>query len=453
MPSARHQQQRHAQVARQQRDSQARAAMWMMPVYDPVLALGPFLQLPAYLPSGQESNASCSQWYGNAVIQNPREVGILNDNLDMDSASCQMSAQAPSFVPASRHGHYTAVTPSPTDSARSSSSEALVRAAASNMTVSTSVGSSSDSAQDDASQDVDAMVSARSEVTSSDAPCSTPHQNSEPTQKENFWIPTLKPLPNFTQSVHDGRPTIIDPEAANPTPEDIAMISKCQVASQHTRPQSKTSPTTVEATSPSPSLPGLDVVLGCWWDSKNSLYEVTFDENTIASCHVKTTRPGGVIRETSALIRVGQTRGKSAGRIIWGSAFVLELPVVNPDQLEWRSIRGGRDFSWTRCVEEQDKPLELVLEPHHDMVALELHAQLDSGVVDTEPEEPQFTCDSDSRSAWKSSTHRRVWRAVQSGDETVEAPRTPSEVASAPTRRVQARSGEWRVIDKKPLKK
>jgi len=415
----------------------------MMPVYDPVLALGPFLQLPAYLPSGQGLNASCSQWYGNAVIQNPRECGIPNDNLDVD-LGCQMSAHAPSFVPASRHGHYTTVTSSPTESARSFSSGGLVRAVASNVTVSTSLGSSSDSARDDASQDVDTMVSARSEVTSSDAPCAAPPQTSEPTQKENFWTPTLKSSPNFT---------IIDPEAANPLPEDIAMISKCQAASQRTR-QPKPSPTSVEATSASPSLPGLDVVLGCWWDAKNSLYEVTFDEDTTASCHVKTTRPGGVIRETSALIRVGQTRGKSAGRIIWGSAFVLELPVVNPDLLEWRSIRGGRDFSWTRCVLEQpERPLELVVEPCHEMVAVELPAPLQPGVVKAEQEEPQFGGDSASHSAWKSSSCRRVWRAVQGGEETAEVLRTPNEVASASMRRVQARSGEWRVIDKKPLKK
>ena len=49
-----------------------------------------------------------------------------------------------------------------------------------------------------------------------------------------------------------------------------------------------------------------------------------------------------------------EARGKTLGRVIWGSAFILETPIKNPNRLQWRSIRGGKDFMWTRESEEED---------------------------------------------------------------------------------------------------
>jgi len=257
---------------------------------------------------------------------------------------------------------------------------------------------------------------------------------------------------------------VIDSEAANPSPEDIAQISNCRSASEHPAP-SDSSPSkqlhfpraASEASLPSLSLPSLELVVGCWWDAKESYYEVTFDEGTTASCHVKTTRPGGVVRETKALIRAGQVRGKQVGRILWGSAFILELPVTKTDQLEWRSIRGGKDFSWMRQV-EKEQPHELATEPSPETVSAELHAQLGSQ-EQAEPK-PAERAAASSREKADAEGKRRVWRAVhdkqapRSTAQSKGTSKTPSEVASAPRRHVQARSGEWRVIDKntKPSK-
>jgi hypothetical protein len=230
---------------------------------------------------------------------------------------------------------------------------------------------------------------------------------------------------------------VIDPEAPDPPPDEVKQHeSKGGIASDLAT-RTKQSPSKQQNEMPS-SQPCLDVVVGCWLDAKNSFYEVIFDEDSTASCHVKTTRPGGAVRETKGLIRIGQARGKQVGRIIWGSAFVLEMPIEDPDQLQWKSIRGGRDFSWTRAVETE--------EPSHSSTSANLEPVAESEAPQPELQQPEPR-DHSSPSGREKST-ARVWRAIRDNSTPQEIV-TPDEVAAATRRRVKSRNGEWRIIDKK----
>lgn len=445
-----------------------------MPAYDPVFALGPFLQLPVYLPSGPGPNG-LQLGYDKVAPQVP---GLLVQPL------CQMSASAPAFIPGSYQVPGQHATPSdaaigsydhqvvptatpPPGSLRSISPTATPPAG------STSAGSWSGSGHDDESQEV---VSARSGFTSDDmVDASSQVSNSgldqvaqsagsaarlpkcPPPPADCDWTPKLKPfttksgnstcskvtpgdatcLSGFENGLpHSSDSRVIDSEAANPTPEEVARAAAADCDS----PVSRASKLAAAGLA---FLPSLDVVVGSWWDSKDSFYEVTFDEDTTASCNVKTTRPGGAVRETKGLIRVGQVRGKSAGRIIWGSAFVLEIPIKDSDQLEWRSIRGGRDFTWIRHKDGQE-PAKAIEEAPPSLEVIS--AQLGSAPLHPEAEEQRMP-PSPSAAVDMPGCHRRVWRAVREGKQ--EAPKTPNQVASASCRRVTAKSGEWRVIDKK----
>jgi hypothetical protein len=279
---------------------------------------------------------------------------------------------------------------------------------------------------------------------------------------------------------------VIDPEAANPMLDNLAarcksaaeaapeeIVQTCQVqaaeeVSAKTSHKSAKSSSSITSNSkqeristssdePSdPSSPGLDIVIGYWKDEKDSHYEVYFDPGSTTSCHVKTTRPGGLVRETSALIRRGQFRGKSAGRIIWGSAFVLKTPVESPSNLHWKSMRNGKDFSWTRVDDGAARRdgKEAVAKKE----CLEASSCVNPPGSVEEVQEPIPSGNGLYSTSWTSRTRRRVWRAVVSKtsvDRDVRAGSTvitPSEVAAAPCRWVQSHSGEWRVIKKGPRK-
>lgn len=239
---------------------------------------------------------------------------------------------------------------------------------------------------------------------------------------------------------------------------DLTQMSKTQIVQQdELKPAGGKFQTEQDNASCAPAEEesiGLNAVLGSWWDAKLSFYEVCFDKESNSSCYVKTTRPAGVVRETNGLIRMGQVRGKTLGRVIWGSAFILETPIKNPNRLQWRSIRGGKDFMWTRELEDEEDAEGGAEESWQ--IASPVEADQGSESQAPEPEmQPPITneeCTSFSEHWGKRSIQKRVWRAVD-GKPLVaakpgESSKTPSEVAAAPCRRTKGRNGAWRVLDK-----
>lgn len=354
----------------------------------------------------------------------------------------------------------------------------LGRSVAPSITVSTSTGSCSDIAQEDFS---DALASARSELASEDV---TP-QVIDPEESIPQVIDPEESIPQVidpeadeigqisTCEVHDEDCRVIDPEAdeIDPEADEIEQISECQVAQKESTDidskaddlpqmnkshmdQAQTEQDSASCAPADEASIALNAVLGSWWDAKLSFYEVCFDKESNSSCHVKTTRPIGGVRETRGLIRMGQARGKTLGRVIWGSAFILETPIKNPNRLQWRSIRGGKDFMWTRETEDEEDTEGVAEESWH--IASPVEA--DTGSVAQAPElelQPPITneeCTSFSEQRGKRSIQKRVWRAVDSKPLVAAKPdgssKTPSEIAAAPRRRTKARNGEWRVLDK-----
>jgi len=350
------------------------------------------------------------------------------------------------------------------------------------------------SAQEDGSQSADVMMSARSELISEDAADAVSQQSNAGTEQESKGrgvfstdcisengsnkcdsvaqedrqiavantdavaaVGHVESMISYDCSyIPDRDALVIDPEAANPMPDQVAKNRNRKAAEEiepcsNNEVKQKVSRTPAEA----PPTPNLDVLIGCWWDEKDSFYEVTFDEGTTSSCHVKTTRPGGAVRETAALIRVGQVRGKSAGRIIWGSAFVLEMPVECPDLLQWKSVRGGRDFSWIREVVDEEM-LEYAKEADHVSASAALQPSSKSEDLEPELQQPMPDDCSFSSSRGKTSTRRRVWRPLSGKQQargaatSEEVTKLPREVAAATCRRVKSHNGEWRVIEKGP---
>lgn len=116
------------------------------------------------------------------------------------------------------------------------------------------------------------------------------------------------------------------------------------------------------------SNPGLQVVVGSWWDSKGSFYEVSFAETPAAkksdheatTLNVLTTRPTGAVRWTSGLIKLVRNGWyEPAADICWGDGrsqinYVVELPLQSWDKLRWLPSRGGSkaSFEWTRYKEQ-----------------------------------------------------------------------------------------------------
>mmetsp|Transcript_59200 Transcript_59200/g.108891 ORF Transcript_59200/g.108891 Transcript_59200/m.108891 type:complete len:478 (-) Transcript_59200:127-1560(-) len=182
---------------------------------------------------------------------------------------------------------------------------------------------------------------------------------------------------------------------------------------------------------------GLQALLGKWRDSKGSRYVVSLDSDS-CSCSVSTTRPGGEKWLTKKLIRIGWSSWQVSERIVWGnSTYVMERVGGSLDEVRWVSSRGGKDFRWFR----DSKEVKLAKKEHE------------------ERRKPQ-----------KFKSRSGTWRAVKrpdAADAEVEAlaaaeapgkaapaasatpqPRTPSEVACAPWRRVKSHSGIWRTIHK-----
>jgi hypothetical protein len=395
----------------------------------------------------------------------------------------QMSANAPSFVPGApqarlQHRRQTLQeeaegknvstgTPHAEAASTSSTAESSPRTGDRFMlrseNMSTVTGSSSECANE-----VDTLASARSELTSEDATCSmspqriaSPEHESHGSTIPNLYIRChsadacktssdgVEPsLVSYDSSCNFGGDCLlIDPEAANPLAEECT----CSFAASK-------SVRSALASEEVPGLPCLDVVVGSWLDSKGSTYEVSFDEGTTSSCYVKTVRPCGLTRETRALIRARQVRGKPVGRILWGSAYVLEFPIDKPHQLHWRSIRGGKDFTWIKSdvMDAAKKELESAQVPGHALAPLEVHPSPNVQEPGTEAQ-PSTPNDLSAQNRRTSRTQdrmlysRRVWRAKQEDLAIAaqsEVPKTPSEVAAAPCRSVKSKNGEWRTIIK-----
>lgn len=536
-----------------------------MPLYDPVFALGPFLQLPAYLPSGHglSTRPSSGQWYAlNAELITSSGADLIAKKPKTVGAQPPvMSTQAPAFAAAPGWvqpvlpsegmllpGAAVAKTKRGGKAQRKSKEEAAslamdtfdciseypalpsipgllgpmpnlscIAQAPSTASVSTPTCSSSDSAPEDGSQDVDAMVSSRSGLTSDTASedvgklpdaissfkqdhllqggfaagallemFTSDRSNSdnslgalrEASEANNVLsdnsaiadsttmyalAPGLVQQPPCIHSydrtfIDNFDAQIIDSEAANPLPAVAAQISNGQAFNEVAYDALAQSTASGRHTLVDPSLaPALDDVLGVWKDSKGLRCEVQFDEDSTSSCTVKTSCSGGTVRETSGLIRISQCRGKPAGRIIWGSAFVLELPIKDPDHLQWRSIRGGRDFTWTR--ERAESEALQVATRKHASVSTELPPDVKACGPEPKPEAELPLSPSNSRSrGGKQLSHKRVWRAVSDKPVTKgsckleKAGKTPSEVVAATSRRVKSHSGAWRVIEKAPHK-
>jgi hypothetical protein len=226
---------------------------------------------------------------------------------------------------------------------------------------------------------------------------------------------------------------VIDPEAADPCDVDRSEQSQKKVENEHAKVSSSSSASKTPVVgnkrlvSADNHKPGLEAVLGYWWDAQGSYYEVSLDGNSSSSCSVKTTRPGGAVRATKELIRLFRRQSRfGSDSIVWGSAFVLETPLKDADQLRWRSHknRGAKPFVWFR--DQPEATASSVREP----------AQ---GPKVQKPE----------KSSKKSG--KAVWREVEAAKtkvDTLESSKTPKEVRSSTVRNVQARSGIWRVIRK-----
>lgn len=359
----------------------------------------------------------------------------------------------------------------------------LDRSVAPSVSVSTSTGSCSESAQEDGSE---ALASARSELANDDL---TPQVIDREESIPQVIDAEADEIGHISKcEVHDEDCRVIDPEAdeIDPKADKSRQISECPVAQEeseavdskaedlprmnksHVNQQSQGHSTGAEveimpdsrdqeSASCAPAdenSMALNAVLGSWWDAKLSFYEVSFDKESNSSCHVKTTRPVGGVRETRGLIRMGQARGKTLGRVIWGSAFILETPIKNPNRLQWRSIRGGKDFMWTRETEDEEDTEGGAEESWH--IASPVEAVTGSVAQAPKPElQPPITneeCTSFSEQREKRSIQKRVWRAVDGKPLVVAKPdessKTPSEIAAAPRRRTKARNGEWRELDK-----
>lgn len=430
------------------------------------------------------------QWYGRGGQRIPSGCAgpeskargaqqMVEDSLPFPY---QMSANAPSFVPGAPQArlqgkNVSTGTPhaeaASTSSTAESSPRTVDRFMSRSENMSTVTGSSSECANE-----ADTLASARSELTSEDATCSMSPQRIASPEHESHGstIPNLHihchsadvcktssdgvepSLVSYDSSCNFGGDCLlIDPEAANPLAEETEqMIAKsCDPQDRDAdRPaiEEKKLRTSEEG------LPCLDVVVGSWLDSKGSTYEVSFDEGTTSSCYVKTVRPCGLTRETSALIRARQVRGKPVGRILWGSAYVLEFPIDKPHQLHWRSIRGGKDFTWIKAdvMDAAKKELESAQVPGHALAPSEVHPSPNVQEPGTEAQ-PSTPNDLSAQNRRTSRTQdrmlcsRRVWRAKQEDVAIAaqsEVPKTPSEVAAAPCRSVKSKNGEWRTIKK-----
>lgn len=532
----------------------------MPPCIDPAFALGPFLQLPPYLPSGHGMSMPSGQWCidgrisasvpsagAELLAQQPQQglpmsyglrPGLQNEitNLSLGAElakqerraqqDAKRKAKQAAAAAAAMASSATAGAASPADirsvtsiasSVTSSSGsvpvlsnpaslsgaigiqEGVSIAHAPSTTIGSSTCCSTDSVREDGSQDTqEELASARSGFTSDDASEVAPVVHHQPmtssillqllttdninmcrNKSDESCVDTgvtdncafgaaEAPVSIHTDGSHDLESKIIDPEAADTAADTVKKVVESQSPEKLLVPQDTTTHQRHETSTEPPPTPNLDVVVGTWWDAKDSYYEVCFDDGTKSSCHVKTSRPGGGVRETSGLIRTGQPRGKTAGRIIWGSAFILEMPIHDQNRLQWRSIRGGKDFTWTREELKAEMPQVVRGLKKTSTAADQWQPTLPVSEWQAEESQAQGPMEDNHSSEENSITHKRVWRAVadkrvacpksRSGksDKQVAEPeytlKTPSEVVASPCRRVKGKSGTWRVITKSPQK-
>jgi len=425
-----------------------------MPAYDPAFALGPFLQLPPYLPSC--GGFSDSPWWskGRSVFPGCKDA-------------FPMSVQAPLFVPGaaqastssgpqvcislensafSKGGDATpfvvtmplrpGVINRGTDQGQTKA-EATGRSASPSVEISTSA--SSDGAHDDRHQEIDAIdAMSQQSMPASEQTSKVSDRGMECTA--DSMLDVMAGMTSYDCSYSPEGAFVMDPEAEDPVEPTPAASSSTSSRSRPQKSALNLNPLETER---------LDCLLGCWFDAKDSFYEVTFDAGTTTSCHVKTTRPGGAVRDTDGLIRIAPVKGKNQSRIIWGSAFVLELPTVEPNYVQWTSIRGGKDFTWTRA--EQIELQKLGVAADLSPILAPAESPSISAIAVAEPEVQRSMQDDSSSVSSKGKSITRgtwrkppgVWRAVDST-----SPKTPSEVAAAPCRSVKSKSGEVRVITK-----
>lgn len=480
-----------------------------MPMFDPAFALGPFLQLPPYLPSGQALSIPNSQWYGKTAGQVPAVNADLVDRAaraanrttgaapGVTQEAMQPGLQNPSSMFRDMQGGKPALAELDHTSADGVEETSPVPAASSDASV--ALGSSTcsgSSVTEDASQEAETIESARSGLTSnaesenvrscshdSVAPVGGDSTALEPVSAGRLQIMMENDVLSDAKKIHtsvledvsaaigsaesaketqgvdgaasswphtydsswtdDMNSEVIDPEAPDPTAEELARLAALR------SPESAPSPEKTAASSSQiqeePVLPRLSAVLGNWWDDKGSYYEVFYDDGTTSTCYVQTTRPGGAVRGTKALIHIGQVKGRPAGRILWGSTFVLETPISDPRSLDWYSIRGGKDFKWTRAATQGDSRNTPSSPSNKGKTA---HKEKDIA----SPAQNKNSKPDNTGGAWhpKGFAQKRVWRAVpETQTASAKSPaKTPSEVAASPCRRVKSHSGVVRIIKK-----
>lgn len=230
------------------------------------------------------------------------------------------------------------------------------------------------------------------------------------------WRPRV-PQPSGTQD-HDLART------ADPTVSEKQAAANAKAA--------KTGAASKEA------IAALHSVMGKWRDTKRSQYHVFLDSDDATTCTVRTTRPGGGIRVTRALIRLARGTNGNPFRVMWGHGFELDGSQALQNQITWMSIHGGRDFQWTRITDGKPEALE----PETPMPP-ERPAPLTPSQVAALPYR-------------KTQSRSGVWRIVERPqrpemeERTTETglSKTPSQVAAAPYRRVTGRNGGVRVVCK-----
>jgi len=240
---------------------------------------------------------------------------------------------------------------------------------------------------------------------------------------------------------------VIDPEAADPSER---MVADCAESSQQKSSESvrqfdgdqKLQGKREMSKRQKPSddkFPGLDVVLGSWWDAQHSFYEVAFDVGSSSSCSVKTTRPDGRRVHTRDLIHQRPTKARRkllapVGTIIWSNNFALQTPLRSSNTLCWKSLSGGKSFVWTRdrqqdADDEEVSPSAVTKRNHRGLLA-----------------EGKWLKSKELR------TSGRVWRAVEKKEapiEDEESNRTDQNVAASRQRFWKiAKGGQWRMIEK-----
>lgn len=257
--------------------------------------------------------------------------------------------------------------------------------------------------------------------------------------------------PEISDRCHEYSPEeeyVIDPEAADPSEGTEAKSKGMGATKAEPKPFEKArsrdgqdsrssvrGKQTLEST-PGDEHPSLDLVIGAWWDSRDSYYEVNYDRGSTSSCSVVTTRPDGGKITTCNLIhqRPFKFRGKKIqpGTILWSNAYTLMTPLESADTLCWKSLIGGKDFTWTRDTEK---------DTDRSKVQRQAVKQGRRGAV---TEETRHTS-----SRQRPGSTGRVWRAVEKKAEKKEDSKSAAPIVEEwPCLWKRAKGGQWRMIRK-----